>query len=463
MQKGIGAALVALAAGIALFGSSPADPFAATQREWLSRIRALEPAKSKGAAQNKTKKSAKKKETDGAPPGNEEAVSFVKDVAPILVRNCLRCHGMNNPRSKFSLATYSALMKGGEKGEDDIVPGKPEDSRLLSLLKGEEEPRMPFQGRKLRDDLIGKIELWVKQGAKFDGAPSFAPDSALAEIVPSPEDELKMQIAAMPEPELVELHKTRAREHWQVSNPSQYPAMAETEHFIVAGSLPSSELAQAGVWAESAVKDLVRLFGRSSLEGIWRGKHTLHLFADRREYTEHALMIEGRELPPELLSHHYELIETSYAAIAKPPQGSPATLKGMVIEQVVASFLAAWGETPAWFNAGVGRYLAARGDTKAEIYRRYRQALRDLVVDSDPLAPLLDDQGAGDPELLGFGLVEFLASLKGEKGVVSLARELQQKNPPAKAIEYVYGADRKSLTSAWVQFTMKRYPAAKKR
>jgi hypothetical protein len=391
-------------------------------------------------------------------------VSFVKDVAPVFARNCQGCHGANNPRSKFSLATFANLMKGGERGNDDIVPGKPDESRLVLLLKGDEEPRMPLRGRALRRDLIEKIETWVKEGAKFDGAPKFTPNSTLAEIVPSPEEELKLKVAAMSDSELLELHKEKAKEHWAAGNPSKTPDMTETDHFIVMGTLPENQLDQAGQWAENAVKDLGRMFGKSPKDAIWKGKLTIHLFADRHEYTEHAMVIENREVPRDILGHQFKMIETSYAAVPKPAEDSPASLKGLVVEQVAAAYLAAQGDTPAWFNVGVGRYLAVRSDPKAEIYREYRQQVREAATEGDPTAGLFDDKGAGDPAVLGFGLVDFLVTLRlGDKGLANLAAELRKKTAGDKAIQTVYGMDRKTLAGAWVQFAVKKYPAAKKR
>src|SRR5262245_33770478 len=393
---------------------------------------------------NKPKESTKKGEA-GSSPGLDSTptggVSFVKDVAPILSRNCQRCHGQTNPRSKFNLSTYSNLMKAGERGNDGIVPGKPDESRLVLMLKGEEEPRMPQGGRALRRELIGRVETWVKQGAKFDGAPKFTPNSTLAEMVPTEEEERKAKVAAMSDSELLELHKALAKEHWAASNPAKTPQTTETEHFILVGTLSPNELEQAGQWAEAAVRDLNRIFGRTK-DSVWRGKLTVHLFADRHEYTEHAMVVENRDLPRDVFGHYYTMIETSYAALSKPSDDSPASFKGLVVEQVAGSYLAAQGDTPVWFNSGIARLLASRSDPKAEIYREYRQSVRDLVADGDPVAALFDAKWGGDPAVIGFGLVDFLVTLRtGEKGLANLAAELRKKTPGDKAIQNVYRSE----------------------
>ncbi len=395
-------------------------------------------------------------------PTSSGGVSFVKDVAPVFARNCANCHGTNNPRSKFSLNTFSLLMKGGEKG-DDIVPGKPEESRLVLMIKGEEEPRMPRGNRSLRRDLIEKIEQWVKEGAKFDGGPKFNQESTLADMVPSPEEELKAKVAAMTATELLDLHKAKAKEHWQISNPTKSPEFTETDNFIVAGTVEKGDLDNAGEWAEAAVRDLARMFGRSPKDVVWKGKLTIHLFAERHQYTELAMVVENRELPRELNGHYFGMIETSYVAIPRPAEDSAATLKGQVVEQVAAAYLAALGDTPRWFDQGVARYVAAKSDGKAEIYREYRSQVREAVTSGeDPLSSIVGD-GGGSP-VMGFGLVEFLASQRqGDKGLAALAGQLRQKTAADKAIQAVYNIDRKALAVAWAGYASKRYPALKKR
>jgi mono/diheme cytochrome c family protein len=431
------------------------EKFVENQQKLIDRSKSKDAPKKDDAAAS-TKKSTTPE------PSASGGVSFVKDVAPVFARNCQRCHGAQNPRSKFSLNTFASLMKGGERGDDDIVPGKPDESRLVLMLKGEEEPRMPQGGRRLRDELIEKIELWVKQGARFDGGPEFTTASTLTEIVPSPEEELKTKVAAMSDSELLELHKTRAKEHWLSSNPSKTPESAETEHFILMGSVPVPELEQAGQWAETALRDLNRMFSRSPKDVIWRGKLTIHIFAERHQYTELAMVIETRDVPREVQGHYFSTIETSYVAVPKPTNDSPATLKGLLVEQIAAAYLTALGDTPRWFSSGVGKYLAARSDGKAEIYREYRSQVREVVTDSsDPLAPVVAD--TGDAAVLGYGLIDFLVSQRaGEKGIAALGEQLRQKTATDKALQAVYGIDRKNLGLAWAGYSTKRYPAKKR-
>ncbi len=65
-----------------------------------------------------------------------EGPSFGRDVAPVFVKNCTGCHGTNNPRGNFSLATFAALVRGGDSGPP-IVPSKAADSLLIKKLRGQ--------------------------------------------------------------------------------------------------------------------------------------------------------------------------------------------------------------------------------------------------------------------------------------------------------------------------------------
>ena len=43
-----------------------------------------------------------------------QSVSFREQVAPILVRRCLACHGEQKFKGEYQLHTFEALMKSGE-------------------------------------------------------------------------------------------------------------------------------------------------------------------------------------------------------------------------------------------------------------------------------------------------------------------------------------------------------------
>jgi mono/diheme cytochrome c family protein len=87
-------------------------------------------------------------------------VSFVSDVAPILVRQCGSCH-VRDRKGDFSMASFESLLKGGESGEITIDPGNPESSYLIELV---ESGDMPPRGNLTEADIRTLLD-WVAAGA----------------------------------------------------------------------------------------------------------------------------------------------------------------------------------------------------------------------------------------------------------------------------------------------------------
>src|SRR4029079_5885914 len=65
----------------------------------------------------------------------KETISFALDIAPVLAKSCVGCHGTQQPRGNLNMSTMAQLIKGGDRG-DPILPGKPADSLLIKKLKG---------------------------------------------------------------------------------------------------------------------------------------------------------------------------------------------------------------------------------------------------------------------------------------------------------------------------------------
>lgn len=91
---------------------------------------------------------------------------FEKKVRPILINNCLECHGADPTKikGKLRLTSRAELLKGGESGPA-IVPGDTQKSRLIEAVwYKNEELRMPPKGKLAAAD-IASLEAWVKNGA----------------------------------------------------------------------------------------------------------------------------------------------------------------------------------------------------------------------------------------------------------------------------------------------------------
>jgi hypothetical protein len=123
-------------------------------------------SKASGAAPEKDKPGEAAKKP--APP---RPIAFLRDVAPILVRNCIACHNPKKGESKYVMTTFAQLVKGGKQGEGTtIVPGKPEESYFLELLEPDAQPRMPYKLDPLLPEEVAILERWVAEGAKYDGS-----------------------------------------------------------------------------------------------------------------------------------------------------------------------------------------------------------------------------------------------------------------------------------------------------
>lgn len=97
-------------------------------------------------------------------------VSFIKDVAPVLVQNCIACHNPRKSEGKYSMTTF-ALLARGQQGEGiTLEPGDPDASNFVELIRLDGSPRMPYKQDPLPPEKIALIERWVKEGAKYDGA-----------------------------------------------------------------------------------------------------------------------------------------------------------------------------------------------------------------------------------------------------------------------------------------------------
>ncbi|MBI2808242.1 MAG: hypothetical protein HYX68_24920 [Planctomycetes bacterium] len=97
--------------------------------------------------------------------------SYSKHIRPFFVKYCLECHAGKDAKAGLSLETYKAVMAGADGGAV-IVPGKPDDSRLVLLCEGKDKPKMPPRKAKFQPkaDEIKLLRAWVAAGARDDGA-----------------------------------------------------------------------------------------------------------------------------------------------------------------------------------------------------------------------------------------------------------------------------------------------------
>ena len=125
--------------------------------------------------------------TASASAGPEVSPTFGTQIAPILQKNCLACHSSAAKMGGLVMDSYGALMKGGAHGQV-IVPGQADASRLVEMLEGKIQPRMPFNSDPLPAADIAVIKSWIAAGAKGP-----APGEAGAELSAAAIPDIKPQ------------------------------------------------------------------------------------------------------------------------------------------------------------------------------------------------------------------------------------------------------------------------------
>ena len=100
-------------------------------------------------------------------------VSFYSDIRPIFQGNCHGCHQPAKARGEYVMTTFAQLLAGGESEDKAIVPGKPDESQLITLIESiDGEAEMPRKGDPLHAEEIALITRWVAEGAVDDTPPS---------------------------------------------------------------------------------------------------------------------------------------------------------------------------------------------------------------------------------------------------------------------------------------------------
>ena len=80
------------------------------------------------------------------PPPATGKVDYVKDVKPLLEKNCYECHGDEKQQAGLRLDLRQNALRGGDYGPV-IVPGKSAESKLIrKLVDGDGGDQMPPDG-----------------------------------------------------------------------------------------------------------------------------------------------------------------------------------------------------------------------------------------------------------------------------------------------------------------------------
>jgi hypothetical protein len=104
-----------------------------------------------------------------AQPSAEDLAFFESKVRPVLAEKCYECHSAAaHEKGKLKAGLYvdsrEGLLTGGETGPA-LLPGKPQESLLIKVIRHEiKDAEMPPKG-KLEDSAIADLAKWIEMGA----------------------------------------------------------------------------------------------------------------------------------------------------------------------------------------------------------------------------------------------------------------------------------------------------------
>ncbi len=115
-----------------------------------------------------------------APTGEAPDYSRIESV---IQSQCLACHSGGSKMGGLLMETHEGVMKGGKSGPS-VIPGKSGESRLVLMMEGKMEPRMPFGAEPLPSEIIALFKAWIDAGAKGPALGATKPSSLAPPIIP---------------------------------------------------------------------------------------------------------------------------------------------------------------------------------------------------------------------------------------------------------------------------------------
>ena len=99
--------------------------------------------------------------------GADDLEFFESKVRPLLATQCYSCHSSKATivQGGLRLDSRETILRGGHSGPA-LVPGNPNQSRMIRALRHEVEPHMPPWG-KLEPEKIAVLEEWIRRGAQW--------------------------------------------------------------------------------------------------------------------------------------------------------------------------------------------------------------------------------------------------------------------------------------------------------
>lgn len=335
-----------------------------------------------------------------AKPSGKETVSFGLHIAPILLENCARCHIARNPQGNFSMASFAALMRGGNSGEKLLLPGQSANSEIVMRIKGEQRDVMP-PGGKMDDKLIALIAKWIDEGARFDPADVRLPLRAVA---------AKGLATSMDHGRLTQFRKQAAQETWQLAFSGLLPTVASTENFLVIGTGSQGRLNAVGKAAENIARRVTKVLGATAKAPFVKGNTTLFVVDKRYDFSEFGRMVEKRAFDKSVVSSWQSDTVVARVVLLSGFNGRAADYEIPLARDLASVYVANLdASVPRWFADGVGYWTAAKMYGRDPMIQRWKT---DAVAAANAMGKPDDfmsgNLGIDQTALVGYRFVEAL-------------------------------------------------------
>jgi mono/diheme cytochrome c family protein len=392
-------------------------------------------------------------------PTGAETVAFTKDIAPILVNSCSRCHSGTEPKGGLSMETFEQLWAGGQSGPV-IDPGHLDKSRLWQLA-GEQKPfKMPPGDERITRSQWSNLKAWISEGAAFDGSD---PKQRLASLVPTDVERRKMELARTSAGELRERRRSRSEDQWRRAFPRTEPARLENDNFVLVGNVSEERLKEAARLAAEGLSAAQDYLGDRS-KPAFKGGIAIFVLKDRNSFEEFSQTVQQREAAA---GAHGSAVVTSdlkdaYVVVEDRQNGgggsdagqgtSTTLLRTNLTEQLATALLKrADKKIPDWIVAGSGRVLAAGGSETALAAVQWPAIYR-LVGSLEKPEDLLADRTFSSAALseVGGAAVAYLIDSRGKTLFPRFVQQLVNGATQADAFRDVYGTDVRAFADGFL-------------
>lgn len=138
---------------------------------------------------------------------------FEKNIRPVLVEQCYKCHSSESEKIKggLTLDTKHGVVIGGESGHAGVTPGNLAESTIYEALTWKNEDMQMPPKNKLPEDVIANFKKWIEMGA------------------PDPREQKVANAAGGRR----EINMDEGRKHWSLQKPVKTaPPAVKTEGWV---------------------------------------------------------------------------------------------------------------------------------------------------------------------------------------------------------------------------------------